>query len=393
MSRSLVAWPPPGASAHDVLADVATLATLEAALDGTGPAVVAAQAVDPADWPSVPDEAAVIIATSGTTGQPKPAMLAAASLAQAVDGVQDAFGGPGQSLLAVPPSHITGIAVILRNLAAGHEPVAVAPGHFDGAAFVEATRRLDPRAARRYVTLVPTQLHRLLADPEAVAALRDYDVVGVGAAPLPTVDRARARALGIRLVDGYGCSETSGGCLYDGRPLPGTDVVLDGDGRVHVGGPLVALGYLGRPDADAAFGADASGRRWFRTNDHGRLLRDGRVQVVGRLDDLIISGGLKVAPTVVEDALGAAVPELGETLVVGAPDAEWGEAVTVLAVAGTVTGQAIPTLPTITVLRDRLRHHLPAHALPRSLHLVEALPRRGPGKLDRVTARALVSGP
>ncbi|AKT50484.1 AMP-binding protein [Arsenicicoccus sp. oral taxon 190] len=383
MSRPVVTWPPPGATAQEVVAD---LSVLEAAMAGTGPAVAVPGALDRGDVgvTRVPDETAVVVATSGTTGRPKPALLPARALELAVGGVQDVLGGPGQSMLAVPPTHITGITVILRNLWAGFAPTAVTPGHFGPEAFVDLTRRWDPRAPRHYVTLVPTQLRRVLACPEAVAAAREYDTILVGAAPLPAADRDRALRRGLAIVDGYGCSETAGGCLYDGRPLPHVLTHLGEGGRIHLGGTQVALGYLDRPDAAGAFTTDADEARWYRTYDHGHRDATGRLVVDGRLDDLINSGGLKVAPTAVEDAIGLArCPGIAEAMVVGVPDPEWGEAVAVVAVPRQ------GATPGLDGIRACLADHLPSHALPRVLHLVASLPVRGPGKPDRVRARAL----
>lgn len=157
MSRPVVTWPAPGSTPQEVVDD---LHVLEAAMAGTGPAVAVPGSLETPQDVRVPDEAALVVATSGTTGRPKPALLTAAALRHAVHGVQEVVGGPGQSVLAVPPSHITGLAVLLRNLTAGFAPVAITPGHFGPRSFVEVTRRLDPAAARHYVTLVPTQLRR-----------------------------------------------------------------------------------------------------------------------------------------------------------------------------------------------------------------------------------------
>lgn len=401
--RPVITWPTPGATAREVIAD---LRVLEAALDGTGPAVAVPGALPASSRPSelpglsgptatvrVPEACALVAATSGTTGVPKPALLTAEALRGAVAGVHEVFGGPGRWLLAVAPTHISGISVVLRALAAGHAPAAVAPGGFTAEAFARATRSLGGSGGRRYVMLVPTQLRRVLAAPEGVAAARTYDVVLSGGAPLPGPLRERAQALGVQVVDGYGCSETTGGCVYDGRPLPGMTATLGEEGRIHLGGPQVALGYLDRPDLAGAFTTDDTGVRWYRTDDHGECDDAGRLHVVGRLDDLINTGGLKVAPTVVEEALaracaGAGPARLGlaDAMVVGVPDEEWGETVAVLA----VPGEAAP--PRLGDIRAALADHLPGHALPRVLHLVDALPLRGPGKPDRAAARALVTG-
>lgn len=365
MSRPVFVWPAPGATAAEAVAD---LRPLRAALDGTGPAVATPGALPRPDDDRVPDDVALVVATSGTTGPPKPALLTADALTCAVDGALAAFGGPGQSVLAVPPAHISGIAVVLRNLAAGYDGVTTTPGRFGPDTVVEATARLDPGAPRHYLTLVPTQLRRLVEDPRAVEALRRYDAVVVGAAPFPVALRERAARLGIRVIDGYGCSETAGGCVYDGVPLPGTRTRVDADGRIHLGGHQVALAYLGRDSS--AFTMDADGVRWYRTDDHGRMDGD-RLRVVGRLDDIIVTGGLKVAPTAVEEGFErAAVPGVREAMIVGVPDDEWGQIVVALVVP------AAGWRPTVADVRSALADHLPGHALPRRVVLVDRLPLR-----------------
>lgn len=380
MSRPVIVWPPPGATAADAVAD---LRPLRAALDGTGPAVATPGALATTGDVRVPDEVALVVATSGTTGPPKPALLTAEALTCAVDGALAAFGGPGQSVLAVPPAHISGIAVVLRNLASGAPCVTTPPGRFGPDAVVEAAARLDPDAPRHYLTLVPTQLRRLVEHPRALDALRRFDAVVVGAAPFPAALRERAQRLGVRVLDGYGCSETAGGCVYDGVPLPGTRTRVDADGRIHLGGRQVALRYLGRDSS--AFTTDPDGVRWYRTDDHGHLDGD-RLRVVGRLDDVVVTGGLKVAPTAVEEGFErAAMAGVREAMVVGTPDEEWGQVVTALVVPA--AGHA----PTVADVRSALADHLPGHALPRRVVLVERLPLRGAGKPDRRTAATVAA--
>ncbi|GAB77788.1 O-succinylbenzoic acid--CoA ligase [Austwickia chelonae] len=397
-TRPVIAWPPIGATAAEVVTD---LDILHRALDGSGPAIATAGIIDPAQVPCIPADAAVVIGTSGTTGIPKPALLPASALRMGRTGVHDIGGGPGQWMLAVPPSHITGLCVILRSLHAGFRPIPLAPGRFDAEGFVTATRELDPRADRHYTTLVPTQLRRVMASAEGIAAAREYTRILVGAAPLPPADRETAEAHGIRVLEGYGLSETAGGCIYDGHPLPGAHLRLEAipaddsppedeaSGRIVLGGDMVALGYLDRPEHDRDFSTDHTGMRWFRTHDHGRIGPDGRLRVIGRLDDLINTGGLKVAPTVVEDALAqVGAPGVGEALAVGAPDPEWGETVALL-----VVPPAGEPLPAVADLRAALADLLPAHALPRVVVRVESIPTTGPGKPDRARARRwLASG-
>ena len=198
--------------------------------------------------------------------------------------------------------------------------------------------------------------------------------------------RVSAAAAGVRLVRTYGMSETSGGCVYDGRPLPVTQVRLGGDGRVLLGGRTLASGYLGDPERTAAaFVTDPDGSTWFRTDDLGRWAGDGRLEVLGRADAAILTGGHTVDPervrAAVLDLTGAA-----DALVVGLEDPEWGQVVGLL-VAWTDPADAL-RLP---ALRDLLRARLAGHELPRVLRAVAGIPLTGLGKPDRTGAAALLA--
>jgi o-succinylbenzoate---CoA ligase len=371
------------------------LPALRAALAG-GPAVAPYAAgtrppalPDPAGHAptELPDGVALVVGTSGSTGSPKLAMLTAAALVASASATHERLGGAGQWLLPMPAHHVAGVQVLVRSLLAGTEPVAVdLAGGFTAAAFAEATGRLE--GERRYTSLVPTQLVRLLADDAGTSALRRFEAVLLGGAASAPALLARAADAGVRVTTTYGMSETAGGCVYDGRPLDCTRVRTDGDGRLHLGGATLAEGYLGRPDLTAAtFTSDPDGHRWFITDDVGHQDGDGRWHVDGRVDDLINTGGLKVAPRLVEEAVTDHLPEVAECAVVGVPDPEWGEAVAIALVV--IDGAAGPS---VADLRQALRERLPAHALPRRAVVIDALPLRGPGKPDRVALRAILSG-
>ncbi|GAA1762990.1 o-succinylbenzoate--CoA ligase [Nostocoides vanveenii] len=364
----------------DAADPLALLPHLAAALDGGSPLLPYAGAPPalPASRPeSLPADLALVVATSGSTGPPKHALLTAAALRASASATQSVLGGPGQWLLAVPAHHIAGLQVLVRSLLAGTTPVVLerAAG-FRPSRFAAATARLEHDQA--YVSLVPTQVGRLLDEPSGTAALRRYAAVLVGGAALPQGLRARADAAGVRLVATYGMTETAGGCVYDGAPLPGTTIELDHDGRIGLGGPTLAAGYLDDPQATAAaFSRPGERGAQFRTGDLGIFGADGRLQVLGRRDDVINSGGEKVNPRLVEDAALAACPEFAQVVVVGLPDPEWGEVVALTAVpAGDVT-------LTLAEVRERLRGVVPAYGLPRRLASVGAIPERGPGKPDR----------
>jgi o-succinylbenzoate---CoA ligase len=345
-------------------------------------------AVPPHDPADLPEGLAVVVGTSGSTGTPKRALLTAAALVASSRATHDQLGGPGQWLLALPAHHVAGLQVLLRSLDAGTTPVAMdlADG-FVPPAFVTATARLDPEQ-RHYTSLVPTQLLRLLDHPRGGGdALRAFDAVLVGRAAMPPRLRRRAERARVRVVATYGMSETAGGCVYDGKPLPCTEIAFDDEGRIHLGGATVAHGYLGRPDLTAeAFGVDEDGMRWFRTDDVGHTDEYTRLHVDGRVDDLVNTGGLKVAPRLVEEAIIEHVPGVAEVVVVGSPDPEWGEAVCALVV---LEPGAVRAGLTAAELRAHLRGILPDHALPRRAATVTDLPLRGPGKPDRRAVAAI----
>ena len=154
-----------------------------------------------------------------------------------------------------------------------------------------------------------------------------------------------------------------------------------------LGGPVVAHGYLGQPELTTTHFVERGGQRWFRTNDLGAVDERGKVSVLGRADDLINSGGLKVAPRIVEEAVLAHVPAITAAVAVGVPHERWGEGVGLLVVTSP-QGPPVGRVPDEGVgqIRDMLRAHLPAHALPQRVHVVDALPTRGPGKPDRDAA-------
>lgn len=353
----------------------ALLAALRGALDGTGPAVRPVEHPGPAgEVPGVVTPGtAVVVRTSGSTGEPRDVMLSADALRASGDATARRLQGPGRWLLALPVHHVAGLQVLVRSVLAGTCPTVLADGPFRPPAFVAATDGM-PGDLPRYTSLVPTQLVRLLDDPAGRDALRRYDAVLVGGAATPPALLDRARGSDVRVVTTYGMTETCGGCVYDGRPLDGVDVALDDLGRVLLGGPVLADGYLGRPDLDAA--AFVGRPRRLRTQDLGRL-DGGTLTVLGRADDVILSGGDNVAPAPVEAVL-AELPGVAESCVVGVPDAEWGQLV--VAVLVLRPGAQAPALEEVRrLVGDRVG---PTSA-PRRVVVLPSLPSRGPGKTDR----------
>lgn len=364
------------------------LPALAAALDGAGPALLplptggsrgpVVGALRP-DLPLESDDVSLVVPTSGSTGEPKGAMLTAAALRFAARATHAALSGPGQWLLAMPVTHVGGIQVLVRALEARVRPVVLDLYRgFDAHAFAAAASTMTDDAPR-YVSLVPTQVRRLL---DAGADLSVFDAVLVGAAAFPEALRRRCTERGWRVVGTYGMSETCGGVVYDGQPLSGVDVeVASLDGRVSIGGPVVFRGYRLRPDLTAA--ALVEGRHL--TRDVGRVDAEGRLHVLGRVDDVVISGGVNVAAAAVEQVLGEH-PGIAACAVVGRPDDEWGERV--VAVVQPVRADQSPTLEE---LRDFAAGRLSPAELPREVVALAMLPLLASGKPDKAAVRSLVA--
>lgn len=371
------------------LADVdpapdAVLIALRAALDGSGPAirVRAPGAVVPAEDQVVPQRVAVVIETSGSSGPPKRVALATSALLTSASATLAELGGPGRWLLCLPTHYVAGLQVLVRSVTAEADPLVLRPGGFDAAAFLALARTM-PVGERRYSSLVPVQLARLLElaerDPAQAEALRSFDALLIGGQSTPQALRERAAALGVPLRLTYGSSETAGGCVYDGVPLHDVRMRVE-DGQILLGGPTLAEGYL---DAAGALERSASvfvvldGERWYRTGDAGTII-DGRLRVTGRLDRVIVSGGEKVSLDVVESLLRDGI--VPDAVVVRRADEQWGEVPVV------VTAQEAPALAAVRALVvDRLGRA----AAPAAVLAVPAIPLLASGKPDR---RALERG-
>ncbi|MDX1883395.1 o-succinylbenzoate--CoA ligase [Mycolicibacterium sp. 120270] len=317
----------------------------------------------------IDDDVAVVVATSGTTGTPKGAMLTAAALTASANATHRRLGGPGRWLLALPANHIAGLQVLVRSIVAGTTPVAVS-ARFDVAELPAAVSAMGP--GRRYASLVAAQLDKALADRAATAALAELDAVLIGGGPIPARIAESAAAANISVVRTYGMSETAGGCVYDGVALDGVEIRVGADGRIALGGTTIAKGYRNPPDPDPFA---KSG--WFMTDDIGTLDNSGVLRVIGRTDDAISTGGLTVFPQLVENAL-ASHPRVADCAVFGVPDDRLGQRV----VAAIVSTAGYPP-PTLSELRTHVKTLLDATAAPRELHVVDELPRRGIGKVDR----------
>ena len=416
----------------------------------------------------------MVLRTSGsTTGTGKLVGVSMDALVASARATHKRLGGAGIWVLALPAYHAAGVQVLVRAAVAGTRVFnAYKEGGFDpqhlaqvidaacaaaadcdagssfdddavsscaGGAGGEAEGALAADAAGRacpvYTSLVPTQLRRALDDEQLRGALARLDAVLIGGAAADAQLLEQAKAAGIKVVTTYGMSETCGGCVYDGQPLPGVSMDVDqATGAIWLSGPMLATGYLGdeeltkrcfvsRPQAGegtrdagetasapesaetgaagagteagatrpgagvgagAGSGADAGepARRWFITSDRGQIV-DGRLQVLGRLDDVIISGGIKVEPGPIE-ALLALNPLVSECAVVGLPDPTWGQAVTAVVVPASMPGLGrVDQGAIVAQIRVYLEQKLSGAQCPKQVLLADALPYKGIGKVDR----------
>jgi o-succinylbenzoate---CoA ligase len=317
------------------------------------------------------DGTAVVIATSGSTGEPKGVQLSADALRASARASLDRIGAePGTRWLCpLPTSHIAGLGVLVRSLVSGTTPVVV--------------DRLDPEQRNLaafgcdYTSLVPAQLRRLL---EAGAGLSAFGAILLGGAAIPSGLLAGARAAGARVITTYGMSETCGGCVYNHVPLDGVQLRTAPSGRIQISGPVLFSGYRNRPDlTEQALGEDG----WFTTSDLGNIGPDGRLSVKGRADDMINTGGHKVSPREIA-AILEACPSVREAAVFGEPDSRWGQRVTAVVVP---VSHANP--PGLEELRAAVRRKLPVYAAPRALFIVPAMPLLPSGKPDLAALRLL----
>lgn len=311
---------------------------------------------------AVEDGTALVVATSGSTGQPKGVQLGHDALTASTRASVGRLGcRRGESWLGcLPTHHVAGIQTLLRSWELGAEPLV--HDRFD----VEEVARSEAR----HVSLVPTQLSRLL---EAGVDLRHLDTVLLGGARPPARLLERAAKAQVRIVVSYGMSETCGGCVYDGEPLDGVEATIDEDDRIRLRGPVLFSGYREEPQATWE-AIDADG--WFVTGDVGRWV-DGRLEVVGRADDVVISGGENVPLQAVEVALRSH-RGVHDAVATGVEDPEWGHVVVAAVVAADPEHP-----PTLAELRDHVRRGHPPAFAPRRVVLVDAIPRDELGKVTR----------
>ncbi|MEZ7668954.1 AMP-binding protein [Rothia sp. 27098_8_27] len=375
---------------------------------------------------------ALVVGTSGSTGTPKRTALTARALAASAAATEDFFGSnsdaASQWLLALPAHYIAGAQVLARSVLAGTAPViarsVTEPVHFTPEVFLQAVEHMS--SARRFISLVPTQLHKLLesadANPHLGAeiheALGSFTGILLGGAPASADLLAAASTLGLNTVTTYGSAETAGGCVYSGSVLPGVRVELVPEegmpavpdtggkpaqvGRIWISGAHLASGYIGDAARTAEhFFTAADGTRWYRTDDYGLLSpannpdstargNEQRLQVLGRSDDVLISGGVKISARAVATVLEEH-PAVREACVVGLPDARWGTAIAAAVTLVPSAGAAATSTenrPALNeelcaLLRARCAEKLGAPAAPKQLSILPDFPLTSTGKPDR----------
>ncbi len=316
----------------------------------------------------------IAVATSGSTGEPSEVLVSSDALRASARATAAHLGAEGHWLLALPTDRIAGAMVVVRSRLAETSLTGVGPGRFTAEAFTAAVERL-PSDGPRFTSLVPTQLSRVLDSPEGADALASFDAVLVGGAALGFAAPAN-------IVRTYGLTETAGGCVYNGVPIGDTSVRLRPDGRILIAGSSLADAY--RPERSDAWEI-ADGRRWLVTSDLGQWAADGRLTVLGRIDDVITTGGLKVNPRTLERALDAQ-PWVKESAIVGVPNPEWGEVVVAFVVATSLREKQ-----RLSELRRALEPLLARHELPRELVVVESLPRLPTGKVNYRALRSIAA--
>jgi O-succinylbenzoic acid--CoA ligase len=366
------------------------LRALRAALHGPGPALGLGMVEPfPAD---VPAGTAVVVTTSGSTGIPKRVVLSRSALTASALATAGRIGD-GAWLLALPASYVAGLQVLVRSIVVDRRPGLLA-GAFTPQAFASAALMLvsSEKGERvpTFTSLVPAQLARLLEaaeDDSAVrTALQSFEAILVGGQALPPAVLERAESAGARIVRTYGSTETSGGCVYDGVPLEGVGLRVV-RGEVQLSGPTLAEGYLGEPErTHAAFVVD-HGTRWYRTGDAG-IVEDGVLRVRGRLDNVIVSGGINISLDRVERVVRS-IPGLATAVVVGVPDDRWGEASVIVAARGEALRRSEATQ--LEEARAAVAAQIGRHARPVRLVLVDEVATLPSGKPDREAIRRLLA--
>lgn len=384
---------------------------IDRALDGRSVLVLprtrdaAITEVAPSQWRGADRAPALVLFTSGSTGTAKAVALSAEALTTSARATERSLAGPGDWHLSLPINHIAGFQVELRARLAGREPIRTTSATFTAGAFADEAQRLFERAGERpsYTSLVPTQLHRILADDRATRAAAKFDAILLGGSAISPSLIERADVRGLHIVRTYGMSETAGGCVYNGIPFDGVEITITESSTINLRGRVIADSYVeitaeGHivPVDNPSLTSDDDGARTMHTSDLGRL-DDGVLTVLGRADDIIVSGGTNVSPHALETGLLPTWQHHGiaEVLVTWVPDEEWGK----LLVALVRIDERAPAAVAATMGSPRefarslggLDHGMHGHLLPRLVFCVPGIPSRSIGKPDRQAAARLAA--
>lgn len=343
------------------------------------------------------EDPALVVSTSGSTGAPKQTVLSARAL-RASGRATEEFSGVrnAQWILCLPTHYVAGAQVLARSVLAGTSPEVMrnvnCGERFTAEDFMATCEQMTAQA--RMVSLVPAQLHTLCEAatdlPEVLPALREFNGILLGGAPAPAELLATARHEGLRVFTTYGSAETSGGCVYSGTSLPGVSVHVEGNfpataqdpQPLWLGGNVVASGYLNDTERTAQrFFIDTHGTYWYHTDDVG-FITENKLQVAGRADDVIITGGVKVSPGPIREVLETH-PAVREALVCGVDDARWGTAVVAaVSVRGNAVDSTLNAETTWQELAQIIQRLEPAQR-PKLIELYPAFPTLSTGKTDR----------
>jgi O-succinylbenzoic acid--CoA ligase len=375
---------PSGPAGLDALAG-----PLRAALEGSGPAITPIPVVSVtisdayvnsllhATAPGEPledDRTAVVLPTSGSTGNPKGVLLSADALLSVNPWRDEA----ATWVAAIPLTSAGGLNVLTRALAPGSSYIGVdslaGARPFTPAGFAAAVDSALARGLPVRTSLVPAQVRRLLSDSQGTDALRACATILIGGAGLDLSLRSAAQDKGITLISTYGMTETCGGCVYDGIPLDGVTVSIDSASRVTVRGPSIALGYRHQPALTAQHFSDAG----FLTSDLGELI-DGTLRIIGRSDDVVTVNGVNVSVAAVEAVVRTGT-NVSDCAVVAIDDPERGSRLIAFVCGANIDIDALGVL---------VQEQLGASARPRAFTTIEHLPLLPGGKTDRQALTAL----
>ena len=330
---------------------------LAVALEGSGAALSTTQT----QTKQVANEVALVVNTSGSTGDSKSVVLSSAALIASANASHKYLGAtPGDSWsLLLPTTHIAGLNVIVRATALG-------------------SRVIDNRNTENYldadfVSIVPTQLYKALtSDSKLLEHLTAAEAVLVGGAPLSDKLKKEAASKHVKIITTYGMTEMSGGCVYNQKPLEGVDVKISDAGLIQLSGPMIASGYL-LANGELEKFADSD---WFDTTDLGEIT-NGMLKVLGRVDDVIISGGEKISLSGVEEIIRQILPKM-DLITFAMADDLWGEKLCLAS--------------TSLIDLDDLRTSLDSILTPKEIFLFEEIPTTMLGKPDRKRAIEIAKG-